>query len=80
MVEDVDAIFDKAFKARFDSLLRHGDPWNEPHHTSLRNMLLQLHSLKKVAMLYEEAAREHGPFDVIIALRSDLLKIGRSCT
>ena len=72
VVEDADAVFNKEYKEQFDSLLQQGDPWDEPHHTSLRNLLLQLHSLKKVAGLHEEAAREHGPFDVIVSLRSDL--------
>ena len=71
-VEDAAAVFDEEFKKHIESYLQSGDPWDIPRHNSLRNVLLQLHSLKKVAGLQEEAAREHGPFDVIIALRSDL--------
>ena len=71
-VEDADAVFEQEVKERFGSLLKSGYDWDAPHHSSLKNLLLQLHSLKKVARLQEVAAREHGPFDVVIALRSDL--------
>ena len=71
-VEDADAVFDQEFSEQYKGLLEWKDPWDAPHHSSLRSLLLQLHSLKKVAGLQEVAAREHGPFDVIIALRSDL--------
>ena len=61
-VEDAVAVFDQEFSKRFESLLEWGDPWDAPHHSSLKSLLLQLHSLKKVAGLQERAARWHGPF------------------
>ena len=76
-VEDADAVFKHEYTERFASLLQYEDPWDAPHNTILRNLVLQLHSLKKVADLHEVAAREHGPFDVIIALRSDLWVFNR---
>ncbi len=71
-VEDANVIFYQRFSDNFPDYLLHGDSWNEPHHTSLRNLLLQLHSLQKVASLQGRYAREHGPFGVVIAVRSDL--------
>lgn len=71
-VEDANVIFYQRFSDNFPDYLLHGDSWNEPHHTSLRNLLLQLHSLQEVTSLQGRYAREHGPFDVVIAVRSDL--------
>ena len=71
-VEDADDVFAQEFMKRFESLRHYGDAWDAPHNIVQRILLMQLHSLKKVAGLHEKAARQHGPFDVVIALRSDL--------
>ena len=71
-VEDRDAVYALRFNASFDRYLAHGDAWRESHHTSLRNLLLALHSQERVLALQEQAARQQGPFDIVILLRSDL--------
>lgn len=48
--------------------LRHGDAFNEStHHTSLRNLLLQYHSLKQVTTLWKQSE-----YDVVLYLRPDM--------
>ena len=71
-VADRDAVFASRFNATFHRYLAHGDAWREGHHTSLRNLLLALHSQERVLALQEQAARQQGPFDIVILLRSDL--------
>lgn len=71
LIEDADDVFASRFASMFADLLANGDAWGEDHHTSLRNMMLQLHSLEKVHQLIEHAS-EKAPYDVIIASRSDL--------
>ena len=71
LIEDADSVFDVTFKQIWPEYLRHGDAWDEDHHTSLRNLLLQLHSLHKVYLLAQEASAR-SPYDAYIATRSDL--------
>lgn len=72
IVDDAEKVFNNFFKENFNWYLQHGDPWGESQHTSLRSLLLQLFSLKRVATLQEESAKKQGPFDVVLLLRSDL--------
>jgi hypothetical protein len=54
------------------SLLRHGDPWKEPPpHTSLRNVIKQLHSLHRVTELWSEE-RPGDSYDLVFYLRPDV--------
>ena len=71
LVENADDVFGARFASTFEDFLRHGDAWFEAHHTSLRNMLLQLNSLQKVHELVDNLGQE-APYDVIIASRPDL--------
>ena len=70
-VEDANSVFDFNFSRNLSAYLQHGDAWDEDHHTSLRNMLLQLYSLRKVYRLAQEAS-QMSPYDAVIATRSDL--------
>lgn len=70
-VEDADSVFDISVGRNMSEYLQHGDAWGEDHHTSLRNMLLQLHSLQRVYRLAQQAS-EKTPYMAYIATRSDL--------
>ena len=70
-IEDADDVLDIDIGRNLSGYLQHGDAWDEDHHTSLKNMLLQLHSLKRVHRLAQEAS-EKTPYEVYIATRSDL--------
>ena len=71
LIVSADEVFKTRFASTFDGLLANGDAWDEDHHSSLRNMLLQLNSLEKVYQLVQHASQE-APYNVIIASRSDL--------
>lgn len=49
-----------------DSYLSHGDPWDETHHTSLKNLLCQLNSL---SIVYRYREKDYTCY---LLLRSDL--------
>ena len=65
-VEHADSVFDINVGRNMSEYLQHGDAWGEDYHTSLRNMLLQLHSLQRVYRLAQEAS-ETTPYMVYIA-------------
>jgi hypothetical protein len=71
-VEDAETVYNSLFRAEFSHYLQHGDAWSEDHHTSLKNLLLQLHSSQRVLRLFKEKIGEKGPYDVVIFTRSDL--------
>ena len=71
VVEDADSVFATRFEGIFADILANGDAWGEDHHTSLRNMLLQLNSLEKVHEIARSASPE-ARYGAMIALRSDL--------
>ena len=51
------------------TLLRHGDPWQEKSHISLKNLVGQLNSLHKLTALWTPHAKQ---YDAVMYLRSDV--------
>lgn len=68
LVEDANVV-EASFERYISPILQHGDPWEEDHHTSLRNLLKQLHSLEGVTRLWQAA---NATFDVVMYLRFDV--------
>lgn len=57
-------------RAQLEDYMVHGDPWRErPPHHSLRNLLLQLHSLQRVTTLW---AGSGAAYDLVVYLRPDM--------
>jgi hypothetical protein len=51
------------------TLLKHGDPWGEKEHISLKNLVGQLNSLQKLSALWMPQSKK---YDAVIYLRSDV--------
>ncbi len=70
-VDDAAAVSRELIDANLKAWLRHGDAWGgeTAEHTTLRNFLKQLYSLKQVTNMWlPEASR----FDIVLYLRSDV--------
>ena len=64
-----DEVKDRLYYPHEEAYLLHGDPWDEDHHTSLKNLILQLYSLNRVTDFWRHRAKS---FDVIIYARMDV--------
>jgi hypothetical protein len=71
ILEDPSAYIEPHVATLLPLLLSHGDPWGEgPPHTSLGNLIKQLHSLQQVTSLWLNASSK---YDVVIYCRPDVL-------
>ena len=67
--DDADKIKETLYYPNEEAFLLHGDPWEEDHHTSLRNLVLQLFSLHRVSDLWRH---RKAAFDVVMCVRMDV--------
>ena len=70
VIEDARAFESSFIERHLPALLRHGDAWGQVQpHTSLRNLLKQLHSLRAVTRLWVNSSAR---YDAIIYVRPDV--------
>jgi hypothetical protein len=69
-IDDNDLIESTVVEPLLPLLLRHGDPWREKNpHTSVRNLIKQFHSLRRVTELWTNSTTD---YQLVLYLRPDV--------